>query len=134
MENDIPDSLYHYTDIESLKSIIEKKELWATNCLFMNDSKEMMYFLDSFYKYFNKKSGIIRDPKEVLINWIKRDQFLEKFFKDSLQHYVLSFSKDGDSLILWGNYSKNIGYCIEFSRTKLVLAPINQAIFKPNFS
>ena len=36
-------TIYHYTSIESLKSIISNKSFWISNCHFLNDSQEMLY-------------------------------------------------------------------------------------------
>lgn len=37
----IPKKLYHYTGMDSAKSIVEGNEIWFTNAHFMNDSKEI---------------------------------------------------------------------------------------------
>jgi hypothetical protein len=38
---DLPDTLYHYTDINGLRGIFEDGEIWATNSLFLNDTTEL---------------------------------------------------------------------------------------------
>lgn len=41
-----PEILYHYTSIEGLLGIIEKKEIWATHIMYMNDAQEFKLFID----------------------------------------------------------------------------------------
>lgn len=39
-DSDLPETLYHYTDIRGVQGIWEKGELWATSALFLNDTSE----------------------------------------------------------------------------------------------
>lgn len=34
-------NLYHYTDVNAVKSILERKKLWLTDVRFLNDAEEM---------------------------------------------------------------------------------------------
>lgn len=38
---DLPDTLYHYTDLNGLAGIWEKGRMWATNSLYLNDTSEL---------------------------------------------------------------------------------------------
>jgi hypothetical protein len=40
-DQDLPDTLYHYTDINGLKGIWEDGHLWATGSRFLNDTSEL---------------------------------------------------------------------------------------------
>ena len=51
--------LYHYTDVEGLKGIIERNELWASSAYFLNDSAEITYGY-----------GLL---KEVLDDWLAKN-------------------------------------------------------------
>lgn len=39
-------SIYHYTDFNGLKGIVEKNDLWLTNSRYSNDDEEMIHGLD----------------------------------------------------------------------------------------
>jgi len=41
-----PDMLYHYTSSTGLIRIAESKKLWATNILYLNDSRELDHAMD----------------------------------------------------------------------------------------
>ena len=41
-----PEMLYHYTSSTGLIRIAESKELWATNILYLNDSRELDHAMD----------------------------------------------------------------------------------------
>jgi len=40
-DSDLPDTLYHYTDIYGLAGIWEKGQIWATNSMYLNDTSEV---------------------------------------------------------------------------------------------
>src|SRR5580698_8671217 len=94
-----PSILYHYTTTEGLLGIIESKELWATNILFLNDTSELV---DAF-KLF---------ASELEANPIKlgeRKGWLQTMILPSLEtaevdHFVVSFCENGDLLSQWRAY------------------------------
>ena len=43
---DLPEILYHYTDINGLAGIWEKGRIWATNALYLNDTSEVRVGLE----------------------------------------------------------------------------------------
>lgn len=145
-KNDTNLILYHYTSIYSLKGIIENKELWVTGIDYLNDSKERKYIIEYLEFVINKlkeidNNGIVECLKYVLWG-------IRLFFKEELSEtdgiydeirsyvnnnlirrlndsYVLSLSKNNDSLTLWGNYSNNEGYNIGFEKNSLIDTFIN---------
>lgn len=180
------DILYHYTDINALKSILENNELWVTASEFLNDSSETKCIIDYFkgfndkfeefrifltskrseekeieqnlkskgfnrleeffeydefnkilkraihqienYYFKNREFGDVNYGVDALFNreeddWDSEDVYL--YIKENLKPrlrktYILSLSKNRDSLILWGNYSNNSGYNIGFKRKELI--------------
>ena len=42
-QGELPDLLYHYTDVAGLIGICSSQSLWATNLRFMNDAKELAH-------------------------------------------------------------------------------------------
>src|SRR3954467_7372126 len=37
------EAIYHYTDLNAMQNIIDKHDLWLTNCLYSNDYGELTY-------------------------------------------------------------------------------------------
>jgi hypothetical protein len=122
-ENAIPpdnNSIYHYTNIDSLKSIFINKQLRASNSMFLNDKLEVIHL--------RKLVRII--AAEVSNSLSKADQaeftnFVEGLFYHTIRIlsksiFILSFSLKYDSLPLWNNFSKNDGYCLGFHFDKFI--------------
>lgn len=145
-KKDINSILYHYTSIYGLKGIIENKELWVTGMDYLNDSKERRYILE-YLQYIIKKLkennkielvgcleyvlwGIKLFFKEDLFEDVEIYSVIRKYVTNNLirrlnNSYVLSLSKNSDSLTLWGNYSNNEGYNIGFDKNSLIDTFIN---------
>ena len=88
--------VYHYTSIDALISILGKDciTLRATNCLYLNDSNEIIEGIDSIKRVDNNNN----------IN--------ELSFRN---YYLTSFSKVKDKLEMWGMYAGNgLGISIGF--------------------
>ncbi|MFZ4216140.1 hypothetical protein ACOZB2_32900 [Pantoea endophytica] len=100
--------IYHYTDLNAVKSIFEKNKLWLTDHRFLNDKEEsksgyriIKDTLLDFADYpSNYPQNLISDIKNSLI-----------FLGDSPELvieppsiFVASFSKDDDSLSQWRSY------------------------------
>ena len=47
--------LYHYTSIEGLNSIINSRCVWASDCRYLNDQKELHDASEIFLSKFNGK-------------------------------------------------------------------------------
>lgn len=84
-------SLYHYTDMNALVNIINNDQivLWATNCLFLNDSNEIIEGTKSIERILNKTIS---------------PDFFDNF-------YITSFSNIPDQLNMWGMYASNGNGC-----------------------
>jgi Protein of unknown function (DUF2971) len=119
--------LYHYTSPDGLLGIIQDRQIWATNLLFLNDSMELNYAIQmlqqaiekmeanlpkeefQFIKELGKQLGDINAPLSQNINSI----------------YVCSFSKNEDQLSQWRGYCPDgsgfsIGFDINSSLGKLI--------------
>jgi hypothetical protein len=112
-------SLYHYTNAEGLKGIIENNELWATSAYFLNDSAEITYGY-----------GVL---KEALDNWIADNplqdnslalafaqDFRKSFGEDLLNMdiikliYLACFCEHDNLLSQWRTYGQSGGYSVGF--------------------
>lgn len=105
--NITPKYVYHYTDGNALKSIIENQELWLSERNYMND------VLDE--KYINSLVGKIIYNKTLFVEPIIEDNFLKQD-----PQYVFSTSSENDLIHQWAYYGKNDSYCIEFDTIELV--------------
>ena len=109
--------VYHYTSPTGLKNILNTKELWASDFLFLNDESEILYLyeiLKSVIKNYkveqNLDKNFIREVNTIL------DAPLEHALHGDYT-YICSLSLNSDSLPLWNYYTKTatgIGYNICF--------------------
>ena len=95
--------IYQYTNIEALfngiiikepKTINEEICLWASDCLYVNDSNEIITgdkFLNERLEQFIEKKND-KDRSSLI---------------DNLDYFITSFSRTKDSLPMWGMYGKN---------------------------
>ncbi len=116
--------LYHYTSLAGLKGIIENKEFWVTKSDFLNDKSEIIYIseiIDEVLQSNFKNVSIYLKLKNLF------DEHWKKMILDNV--FVLSFSTNPDSLTLWSEYSKYLGYNIGFKYGKL-FEHINNFIWK----
>lgn len=120
----IPNKLYHYTSKEGFLGIIKNKTLWATEILFMNDSKESKIPFEILLKLLSEeKNSDIRKKIEDAQNVTKINIF--DFYKafEGFNTYVISFSEKQNDLNQWRSYGENgSGFCIEFNTNQLQLA------------
>ncbi|MBK2048980.1 hypothetical protein IB655_03725, partial [Francisella noatunensis] len=108
--------LYHYTDVNAFKSIVENKSLWMSSPKYLNDSKE---FIDGKNKVFEfidfylaRDKNISKDSINILQKVQEKLRQSETFNDDI---FICSFSTRGDDLSQWRSYGQNgSGICIEF--------------------
>lgn len=107
IERGIEEPLYHYTSISNLKSILEDKEFWVTRSDFLNDPGEVIYFADLVTKIIDQ----LNLPKEWSHHLYEN---FRTYFPVAFQprFYILSLSRNKDSLAMWNYYGKNDGYCM----------------------
>lgn len=86
------EKLYHYTDINALLGILRRDKivLRATSCEYLNDYNEIKEGRESLVKVLGK------DPTEQL---------------SPRRFFITSFSKNNDSLPMWGMYGSNGNGC-----------------------
>lgn len=83
--------VYHYTDLNALISILGKNciTLRATNCLYLNDSNEIIEGIES-------------------IKRVENTNISDSAFRS---YYLTSFSQQPDCLSMWGMYAANGSGC-----------------------
>ncbi|MFE5786083.1 DUF2971 domain-containing protein [Rhodococcus erythropolis] len=122
MTNSQPDTLYHYTDTNSLMSILRTQTLWATDAIYLNDTREIRYGIKKFKQVLNSYT-----PTNDAESWAVRaasvqiDDIEKSLYDgDSRRVYVTCFSEKSDSLSQWRGYgSSGSGFAIGFDRKLL---------------
>ncbi|SEB40792.1 Protein of unknown function [Terriglobus roseus] len=105
--------VYHYTSMDVLLKIVEKREFWATNARFLNDVSERDHFLSLVERQLVHMAG-----REGALPTIR--SLCDGFAKYAKEHrrftelpYVVSFSAEPDSLAQWRAYcARGNGVCI----------------------
>lgn len=111
------DSLYHYTDIAAVASIVKNRVLWLSNTAFQNDSQEML----EGYAFLKNRVETYQDHLEdtefrTSIHYLKGVLDSVEYSKYSHNTYTCSFSRAPDLLSQWRAYGS---FAIEFSRSAL---------------
>ncbi|TDE07339.1 DUF2971 domain-containing protein [Flavobacterium sandaracinum] len=115
LEGKLPNKLYHYTNLNGLKGILENSEIWLSNMYFLNDKNEfelgLRFVVEQLEAY---KGGFsVLKPTKYFI------EALEKaidFIKEKDSPYILSMTTNNDLLSQWRGYTNNgVGVNIGFS-------------------
>ena len=110
--------VYHYTSPLGLKSILEHRELWASDYAFLNDKSENHYLYEVLQAVLvqerlrNKLEPLFLQKVEALIS--QKTQIATRPY----YRYICSLSSQPDCLELWNYYTKTAsgaGYNIGFS-------------------
>lgn len=128
--------VYHYTTmnaflklIESIKDSSDKKSLvfWATNIFFLNDPQEFIYGQEALMEVLKeiecdkdvefglRLTSLFSNHKEKTEKeWLH--ELLDGIHKQNESPYVISFSRNEDSLPTWLNYGDGgKGVCLAFA-------------------
>lgn len=131
--------VYHYTNIDTLEKILAKtsKEnptltLRATHCNFLNDGSENTLGCMVLAKCIGQiEEDLNLDEKYRISSLFNEPRFInlaindQRTFDDHAEseksYYVISFSKDEDSLVMWSMYgNKGDGVALGFDTDGLV--------------
>lgn len=115
------DSLFHYTDVGAVKSILENQEFWLTDIRFLNDSQELndgvVFILDALSKMTKEAENgdqfVLQAINELTVSF---DSHISHWI-DNQPIFVCSFSESGDQLSQWRAYGS---YAIEFDNDRLL--------------
>lgn len=111
--NEIPESIYYYTNIDAFYNIVLNNQLWFGCTASMNDINEMTDFV---IKLKNRLLQKYADDKSSL------DKVNEIFDSLILKYpYAMCFSKYEDNAAQWERYADYArGICIKFDSFKLL--------------
>ncbi|MDO5389999.1 MAG: DUF2971 domain-containing protein [Eubacteriales bacterium] len=115
------EKIYHYTNLSSLKGIVTEHSFWVTKSDFLNDKNEFRYAYKVTKKVCEKL--VPNESNRTLLQKMLKAKVAElnTLVEDQVMSgcYVLSFSKGYDSLLLWTEFAKSQGYCMEFDYSQL---------------
>ena len=125
--------LYHYTDARGLLGIFERKEIWASDALHLNDAKERSHAGEVLVDQLGARvsDGTISvAERDALLGALRYHQTVDPLGVSS--DYVASLSENGDQLSQWRAYcpqgngfslglsTSDLGYVIGQTRFRLV--------------
>lgn len=128
------DYLYHYTTINGVLGILDKKCFWVTQSDFLNDSSEVLYLKDVIgeaHDHFNSnldnyisKSDYEGNILKSILLRLQRlgEDFVRIKVSYDFNYFILSLSEYEDSLLLFSNYSNHDGYCLGLERKRILNA------------
>jgi len=101
--NSISVPLYHYTDAEGIKGIIESQQIWFTHYRHLNDPSELHFGMNVARSLLNEIAGTKPSPRWLFCKCVEGILLPEKFSSIS-GFYIASFSRDHDDLAQWRAY------------------------------
>jgi hypothetical protein len=111
---EVPKTLYHYTSLEALVSIVRSKRLRASNIRYLNDESEALRLRESVVTLLKERESNLREA-EMIMRIIEQ---IEERSKQSL--FVASLSAESDLLSQWRAYCPpGLGVSIGFSSDSL---------------
>jgi hypothetical protein len=111
------DRLYHYTNLTGLLGILEQQRIFASDCRFVNDPRELRYGVETVgIPVFDKFGQTGSDP-ELVSSYIEG---LERFLSPGSAPFLACFSTEGDQLSQWRGYgSESTVVSLGFSASAL---------------
>ena len=121
-----PDHLWHYTTTPSLIKIIESGHIWATDAMYLNDSRELIEGAERLRtEAAAAREQASPDPSPVRELWLQIQRTVGSDATVELPKrgpYVACFCSEGDLLSQWRAYSSGSGFAIGFSPSSLKTA------------
>lgn len=108
-------TFYHYTSPEGLLGILRNRQIFFTDCQFLNDYRERLGINKELDLFWNQNKGIYEQDFYNLMSNIRISEYEDLYYdingKNELSRYfVMSTSKNSDSLSMWKYYAKNGAY------------------------
>jgi hypothetical protein len=109
----VNNEIFHYTDIDGLKGILESRGFWLSEARFLNDTEEIYNGVKTTKDLIEE---LLRKPRYSIFSNVLTDALTELQKLDFRDHYVASFSLKQDDLEQWRAYAKNgSGICVGFN-------------------
>lgn len=118
-DEELPDTLYHYTGLRGLRGIIESRRLWASHIRYLND-------VDEFRLGFRIARKLMTDGPSALPPSIGPLVLQSLNEVESFRVFVASFTNDGgDRLSQWRGYCYGApGFGVGLSRNVLKMQSV----------
>ncbi|MCV3771439.1 DUF2971 domain-containing protein [Enterobacter sp. RD4-1-1] len=116
-------SIFHYTDLNGLKGILDNNSLWATNIRFLNDENESVHGCLCFKNTIEHlNEDIVSEREKIVLRgaidlYMGEDVYFSKYMKNV---YSISFCRSNDKLSQWRGYGNMQGVCLEFDENLLI--------------
>ncbi len=125
---EMPERLYHYTDIHGLMGILESNSLWASAAYYLNDSSEIEYgcslLLKELPHWVELNKGSKRFAARILAILYGVFSHPHSKLSRSSNIYVACFCEGDNLLSQWRAYSQKGGYALGFrARMDLSMKP-----------
>ena len=105
--------LYYYTTTDTLKYIVTKGDIYATNVRYLNDSDEYINGLREIRILLDSADEYHRDElKRQAKDWVTRDAY-QRIKEQISDIYSISFSEASDLLSQWHMYARESGVQIK---------------------
>jgi len=102
--------VYHYTDTQAFKGVIEKAALWATDFRYLNDSRELVYTWAAFVEKLDQLAEQPGDYSEAYRAQLEALRLLNA--RDLMQFddamFVACFTELPDAVSQWTRYGANV--------------------------
>lgn len=101
-------TLFHYTSFGNYLSILQSRSLWATEARYMNDAREVNYFVNLMSR--PPRARLTRDSVTHARNTIiseLRSYLAARILKKNHSFFVVSLSAEGDLLSQWRSYTEH---------------------------
>ena len=109
--------LYHYTTQTGLLGILQRRELWATDIRFFNDSKELRLVFEEVTRRLPAAPLLPAGKEAEFYRVLSHSLNIQAALAGSASPWVISFSADGDKLSQWRAYASPVGYSLGFEVT-----------------
>jgi hypothetical protein len=121
LSENLPDTLWHYTDGGGVLGVVKSQRLWATHAFFMNDASELKLARTRLEECMESPwfSERLSDAEAQEIFKKAVNARLDRFDEDP-RIYAVCFSPDGDDLGQWRAYGgAGLGYALGFETSDL---------------
>jgi hypothetical protein len=112
------ETLWHYTSIRALISIVESRKIWLSHAFYLSDSREIVHARDVLEKLILSKIDSYEGEEKNFVaefgNWIHS-------IGAAYQIFIFSLSEKRSLLSQWRAYTPHgKGVCIGFSVSRLI--------------
>jgi len=109
------DKLFHYTDLDGLRGILDSKQLWLSHMSSLNDPLEVEYGQKIIYEEINKRL-VDENNRDLRTFYDSIKQTISGFGKTLHHGFISCFCEESSLLSQWREYSdRGGGYCVGFN-------------------